>query len=149
MADLIIAPAGCTPASSWEPGPAYVPAPAPPIIFAPLLDPISGELLDLFTGRDPIPCAILEQFRIRRASGAAVMNDGRDYMPGAKNDNTMEARIRTEVARIFKPFVQAGQATLDRIDVTAGPKAGTIASVTVYFTDRTTGRPDNIPLRTQ
>lgn len=131
--DYALAPAGTTPASEWVGEVFYLSPEAPPIVFAPQTDPQTGEITHLFVAADPIPCALVRQFRTRLASGAAVTNDGRDYLQGLKADDTAPARVRSEVRRIFAPFVRRGDVKLEEpIDVQV---SGNRVTFTAIFVD--------------
>lgn len=134
----IIPPAGVSPISG-EIGVPFDDPKLPPVIRAMLIDPITGERLSLTKDAPPVHAAILRQFRTRRASGAAVLNDGQDLQSVRKNDTHAQTSIRFEIERIFEPFVAAGYVRVDSIVPTGGESALWFGGAIVHYTDLTTG----------
>ncbi len=98
------------------------------------VDPRTGELRSL-RGADPIDTAIIFQLRVRRGSGAAVVDDGQAFDGVEKNDAEAPARLRFEAERALRPFVERGDITVDRLEVEAGESAGDLGAVVVSYTN--------------
>ena len=96
------------------------------------IDPSTGELRSL-GGADPIDAAVAFQLGLRRASGAAVTDDGHALADIAKNDGGAPARIRFELERVLRPLVERGDIAVDRIDVEAGEAAGDLGAAFVHY----------------
>jgi hypothetical protein len=141
--DDVIPPLGIGPLSEWTPEPL---PPRPPVycILAPRYDGTGERVVvdplketTVLGADDPVPCAIGRQLRTRYGSGAAVLAEGRDYLLGSKVGPDAPARHKNEIARILRPFVEAGQIEIERLEVTV---RGDTVLPDVQYVDLTTGR---------
>jgi hypothetical protein len=127
-----IAPAGITPAATWDP--IYRAAIRQPVVMVPKLDPTSGEQFSLVEGDDPTYQAIAAEFRTVLGSGSAVPNFGHKLLDIKKNDVSAPTEIKFEVDRILKPYIARRLIKVDDLQIVAGPEAGSRASITLMYT---------------
>ena len=139
MPDFVIPPGGVSAASFWTAVPFVDPA-HPLGVLADKLDPNTGELLSLIAGRDPVDAAIAYQFRLRRASGAAVLEDGQAFEAIRKNTDSAPAELRFEAERVMRPFVERGDAEIVGLIIEAGEDAGDMGAVFLEYRNLCSGQ---------
>lgn len=146
----IIIPPGGTPAGAFVAAP-VVDAQRPPGILADKVDPITGEILSLFTGLHPVNGAIQHQFAVRAGSGAAV-NGGQNFEAIRKNVDGTDKALAFEARRIAEPFVRRGLVSIDELDTNASDSSGAPGDegdLFLVYTNRMTRTGDNrIPVST-
>lgn len=102
---VVIPAAGLSPAGLFV-SQAFADPTKPPGILAYAIDPTTGEYLSISRGMHPIDQQVIIALKVKRRSGAAVMNDGQRFSDIKKVDDTAQARIdsetRTALARLLK-----------------------------------------------
>lgn len=139
----VIPPAGVSPASFFVPGVAFVSPEQPPALLADDIDPKTGELATLFTAPHPVHAAIQFAVRVRKGSGAAVQDIGHLYDRIKKKTDRTARELRDEAERLFKPFVDREDITVESIeeDLDQGFDG---AAQRVKYRNRITGQTEDI-----
>src|SRR4029079_12584815 len=101
---LVIPPAGVSPAGFFVPQIAVDPS-APAGILADAIDPATGEYLSIRRGINPIDAQVLLALRVRRRSGACVMDDGQDFGTIQTLDDQAPALIEAKARLVLKRLV--------------------------------------------
>lgn len=101
---LVIPPAGISPAGFFIAQNAADPG-APPGILADAIDPATGEYLSIRRGIDPIDAQVLHALRVRRASGASVMDDGQDFATIETLDDQAPALIEAKARLVLRRLI--------------------------------------------
>ena len=137
--EFYIPPAGVSAVSDY---PDVPPASAerPPGILADDVDVKTGEILSLFRGQDPVDAAIAHQFRIRHRAGELTAEQGSRFHEITHNDENAATAATQEARRIMAPFVERGDAAIERIVVEAGESFGDQGAVLVEYTNLRNGR---------
>jgi hypothetical protein len=102
----VILPAGTAPPTGRTDGTYHYQR--PPALLARSVDPLTGEILSLFTAPHPVDAAIAFQARARFLSGAALERAGTRYHEIRKLGDGVGAEIDAETKRWIKPFVERG-----------------------------------------
>lgn len=139
-------PAAGAPLSSWQPAIQVVPASAS--YLAKSIDPQTGEMTSLTTGMDPTDASLVTQARTQRGSGAAVLEDGHALATIEQNDDDASGRIRFELARLAKPFVDRREIDQLDIEVEAGPDAGDLGAALIRYRNVRTSQQQEVPVTT-
>lgn len=100
-----IPPAGLTPAGLFVPQTFDDPS-QPPGILADAIDLQTGEYLSILKGVDPIDAQVLDAMKIKRASGAAVRNDGQRFADIEKVDDSTASLIDGEARRALSRLAE-------------------------------------------
>lgn len=95
--------------------------PAPPVIRADRIDPVTQEFTSLFKDQDPVDAAVIEALWRVRASGAAVMDTGARFLDIPKIDDQHTSQVISETRNALRRLVQRGDIFVKRIEVRTGP----------------------------
>lgn len=128
-----IPPAGVTPAGAFVPQ-TYDDPSLPPGILADAIDPVTGEYRSILKGADPIDAQVLDAMAIKRASGAAVRNDGQRFADIKNVDDSTAALIDAETRRALSRLVENGDIKIRRVEPLADPN-NDWAEVVVEFSN--------------
>jgi hypothetical protein len=145
MPAYVIPPAGVSAASFFTTTPFVDPA-RPPAILADDIDPKTGELRSLFTSVHPVDAAIQYQFRVKRGSGACVLEQGQAFDSIKKNTSSAPNDLRFEAQRILQPFVDRGDAEIVTLEVAGGEAEKDRGAVFVQYRNLRTGKVSPIEL---
>lgn len=102
----IIAPAGTSPAGTHNPADVLAPG-KPPAIFAFKIDPETGDYASVMQGVHPIDAMVLQRIRVRRGSGASVMNYGNEFHKVDKMVDGVQMELEHELKRAMRDLIDA------------------------------------------
>lgn len=132
----ILPPVG-VPLGAWYPQ-TTAPPRGPIIVAADKIDPSTGELLSLFSGRDPVDAIVIHQHMVVEGSGSAVLDTGHRFFDVKKNTQHAASDLANEEKRLVQPLVDARLIRVDRIDTSA---VGTRGTVSLEYTNTLTRKP--------
>lgn len=133
----LIPPAGVSAASFF--GTVAIDFSHPPALLADKIDPLTGELLSIVVGEDPIDSAVRFQVRVRRGSGAAVLEDGQAFDAIRKNDLRAADALRAELKLVLRELVDRGDIEILTVGVQAGEDQGDLGAVFFQYRNLRTG----------
>lgn len=119
-----IPPVG-VPLGAWYPTTQGPPI-QPKIVAADKIDPETGELLSLFSGRDPVDAIVIHGHMVVEGSGSAVLDVGHRFRDIEKNTPHAASDLKAEELRLVAPLVQARLIRVDKISTAAVSTKGTV-----------------------
>ena len=138
-----IYPAGTTPSGFLVPLNYALPG-KPYGVLADAIDPTTGEFMSIVQGFDPDDAWVLAQLSIDRGTGAAVVDDGRDFSEvshvSARHASVLQQEILRPLKRLVdQKVIQVVSLKIDELESADGYEA-----TLVY---RKPGRPDQRTVR--
>lgn len=145
MPELVLPPAGISPAVTWQP-PTFAEPASPPALLADAIDPLTGEIASLTKRIHPVDAAIAEQFRLRRGTGSAVTEQGSDWHRIRHVTESTPRELEDEARRILRPFIERREVAAMHIAAEA-PVAGgeDTGAVHVVYRNLITGKDVEVP----
>lgn len=138
----VIAPAGVTPASFWEPN-TFVDPGHPPAFLADDIDIDTGDFASMLTRVHPVDAAVKEAFRLTRGTGAAVQEAGQRFGDIRKQTQYTATEIERECRRIMQPFADRGDLSI--VDITVDSEIHyDMSAALVRYINLRTGQPKNV-----
>lgn len=124
----VIPPAGLSPAGFFV-AQTFVNPAKPPGILADPIDPKTGEYLSIVKGFDPIDAQVLLALTVKRASGAAVLEDGQSYSEIKKIDDSATSLIESKTRTTLGRLTDRRDIAIDALEPLADPasQSGSVA----------------------
>lgn len=108
-----------------------------PVYLADAIDPLTGDYASIEQGVDPVEAWVLEQLRIRRASGSAVMDVGNDLHEVRFLGNGSQYQLSQSVRFALQQAIDAGWIELRSVQVL---ETGDTANLSVLFDNLVSGK---------
>jgi hypothetical protein len=128
-----VPPAGSTPASAYSLTVTQPQEPPPAILADPI--GIDGEWTDLLTSASIADGMAREAMAIERATGAAVRDLGQRFRFLSHVDDQSDEVLETMAREAFRPAVEAGVLSLERVYSEVDPSDGTQLNAVVEYRD--------------
>jgi hypothetical protein len=117
---VVIPASGLSPAGLFV-AQKFVDPSKPPGILADAIDPKTNDYASIAIGMDPIDSQVIVALSVKRASGAAVLEDGHTFAEIRKVDTTTPAAIEARTRLTLKRLVEQRDIQITALVPTADP----------------------------
>jgi hypothetical protein len=90
------------------------------------IDPVTGQLLSIEQGFDPIDSAVIVAMRTERGSGSAVEDVGQRFRDAPRVDETLPQFLRMETQLALKHLTDAKDIAIRSVETTGEDDVGTV-----------------------